>query len=154
RNVPDLPWMVLALGRPEVLEIFPDLWAGRGLVDLRLPHLPASASEELVHRILGPAAAAETVARLVERAAGNAFYLEELIRAAAGGGHDELPGTVLAMAEARIEGLEPTARRVLRAASVFGQVFSRDGAAALLGGAIAAPVLDGVLADLVARELC
>jgi tetratricopeptide (TPR) repeat protein len=154
RNVPDLPWMVLALGRPEVHTLFPDLWAGRALDELRLAHLSPDASEELVRRTLGPAVTAPTVARLVDRAAGNAFYLEELIRAAASGRDDELPATVLAMVEARIEGLDPTARRVLRAASVFGQIFSRGGAAALLGGAIAAPALAAVLSDLEARELC
>ena len=43
----------------------------------------------------------------------------------------ELPETVVAMAQARIEGLEPAARHVLRAASVFGQTFWPGGLAAL-----------------------
>ena len=41
--------------------------------------------------------------RLVERAGGNPFYLEELIRAVAEGKRDALPGTVLAMVQARLE---------------------------------------------------
>ena len=44
-----------------------------------------------------------------------------------------LEETVIAMAQARIESLEPEARHVLRAASVFGQVFWRSGVAALVG---------------------
>src|SRR5262249_26059177 len=57
----------------------------------------------------------------------------ELIRATAEN-RRELPATVIAMMAARLEELEPEARRVLRAASVFGPVFWRGGAAALLGG--------------------
>ena len=52
---------------------------------------------------------------------------------------ETLPETVLAMVEARLEALAPEARRVLRAASVFGQVFWRGGVAALLGGRRARP---------------
>ncbi|HVJ92968.1 MAG TPA: serine/threonine-protein kinase PknK, partial [Labilithrix sp.] len=46
-----------------------------------------------------------------------------------------LPATVLAMVQARLGALEPEARRVLRAASVFGQTFWRGGVIALLNGA-------------------
>ena len=79
------------------------------------------------------------ISRLVEHAAGNAFYLEELIRAVAerrdAGAKDAapLPGTVLAMVQTRLETLEPDARRVLRAASIFGETFSLAGVRALLG---------------------
>ena len=72
---------------------------------------------------------------LVERADGNAFYLEELIRAAAAGRADALPDSVLAMVQARLDAEGADGKRVLRAASVFGERFSRAGVAALLGGA-------------------
>ena len=88
-----------------------------------------------MREVLGDRGSGARVARLVERAAGNAFYLEELIRAVAEGNGDALPETVLAMVQARLERLAPEARRVLRAASVFGQAFWRGGVAALLGGA-------------------
>jgi tetratricopeptide (TPR) repeat protein len=84
--------------------------------------------------VVGTSASAELVESVVERAAGNAFYLEELIRAVVGGKAESFPETVVAMVQARLEGLEPEARRVLRAASVFGQVFWRGGVAALLRG--------------------
>ena len=63
--------------------------------------------------------------RLVPLSDGNAFYLEELIRAAAEGQRDDLPETVVAMVQARLGALDDDARRILRAASVFGEVFFR-----------------------------
>jgi tetratricopeptide (TPR) repeat protein len=134
RGLPDLPVMVLAAARPEVHETFPGLWAERGLQEVRLGPLMKSASEKLVRSILGEGAAEARVAALVERSSGNAFYLEELIRAEAEGRGHKVPETVLAMVEARLERLEPDARRLLRAASVFGQVFWRGGVIRLLGG--------------------
>jgi eukaryotic-like serine/threonine-protein kinase len=135
RELADLPILVVALARPEVREVFPRLWAERSLLEIKLGALSRRASERLVRRALGEAAAASVVDLVVSRGAGNAFYLEELIRAVAEGRGDRLPETVLAMAEARLDNLGPAARRVLRAASVFGVVFSRDGVAAVLGDA-------------------
>jgi tetratricopeptide (TPR) repeat protein len=133
RNLDDRPFMVLALARPEVHDVFPGLWALRGVQEIRLGGLTRRAAERLTRAALGAAVPPERVSQLVERAAGNAFYLEELIRAVAEGRGDALPETVLAMVEARLEGLDPEARRVLRAGSVFGQVFWRGGVEALLG---------------------
>ncbi|AUX21003.1 protein kinase [Sorangium cellulosum] len=151
RNVRDAPFMVLALGRPEVREVFPRLWAGRGVQEIELVGLSRRASERLVRQALGGDVAEEVVATLVERADGNAFFLEEQIRAAAEGRGAALPETVLAMVQARLEALDPEARRVLRAASVFGQSFRPAGVAALLGGADAE--VAGRLAELVEREV-
>jgi len=133
RNLRDRPFFVLALARPEVHELFPRLWAERGVQELRLAELTRRAAERLVRQVLGDVDA-QTIARVVERAEGNAFYLEELIRAVADGKGDDLPGTVLAMVQARLEALDARARHVLRASSVFGQVFWRAGVQALLGG--------------------
>src|SRR5262249_31927069 len=77
--------------------------------------------------------APERAATLVERSAGNAFFLEELIRFAAEGDVDALPETVLAVLEARLAALDAEARRALRAASVFGDVFWEAGVVALMG---------------------
>ncbi|WP_437319131.1 protein kinase domain-containing protein [Sorangium sp. So ce385] len=151
RNLRDAPFMVLALGRPEVREMFPKLWAGRGVQEIELTGLSRRASERLVRQALGNAAGEEVVATLVERADGNAFFLEEQIRAAADGRGAALPETVLAMVQARLEALDPEARRVLRAASVFGQSFRPAGVAALLGGADAE--VGDRLAELVEREV-
>jgi tetratricopeptide (TPR) repeat protein len=146
----DRPLTVFALARPEVLETFPRLWAGRGVTEIRLGPLTKKASERLVTEVLGARLAPPVVARIIEQAAGNAFYLEELIRAASEEVSD-LPETVLAMVHARLERLDAEWRRVLRAASVLGQVFWTSAAAALLG--TPREGLTGVLAALVEGEL-
>jgi tetratricopeptide (TPR) repeat protein len=134
RHLSARPFMVLAMGRPEVHQLFPDLWAGRGIEEIRLARLPRRAGELLVRAALGSEAPDEVTSLLLERADGNAFYLEELIRAVAEGKGAALPETVLAMVQARLEALHVEERRVLRAASVFGQAFAEGGVAALLGG--------------------
>ncbi|XXR38335.1 hypothetical protein WME90_46670 [Sorangium sp. So ce375] len=101
RELRDRPYAVLAFARPEVHEIFPRLWAERGRSELRLRELPARAAEQLVQSALGDALAPEEVSALVQRAGGNAFYLERLIRARAEGRGRALPETVLGMVEAR-----------------------------------------------------
>jgi tetratricopeptide (TPR) repeat protein len=97
------------------------------------------------------------ILRIVDRAAGNAFYLEELMRAAAESRRDDdvsLPETVLAMVQARLEAMEPEARQLLRAASVFGQVFWSGAVRALLGGELDATTAAGDwLEELVRREV-
>jgi hypothetical protein len=153
RSLKDCPFLVFALARPEVHDLFPDLWSQRAFTEIRLPELSAKASESLVRSVLGESGTAAIVAGLVQRAQGNAFYLEELIRSAAEGRGDELPGSVLAMIQARLERLEPQARQVLTAASVFGQAFWRGGVVALLGGSERAGDVDAWLSELEAREL-
>ncbi|MBX3203235.1 MAG: protein kinase [Labilithrix sp.] len=166
RALHDRPLMVLALARPEVKDLFPDLFAERGVQELRLKELSKKASERLVRQVLGERLGDDLVAQIVQTAGGNAFYLEELIRStsASAGGRPRtsdapppstaagrrsmmpvvLPETVLTMVQARLEALEPEARRVLRAASVFGQTFWRGGVVALLNGARANEVPPGM----------
>jgi eukaryotic-like serine/threonine-protein kinase len=149
-HLKERPLMVLGLGRPDVADLFPKLWEERGLSTIELAGLPRRAAERLVQETLGDAATAETVATLVERAEGNAFYLEELIRAVAQGTCAALPETVLAMVQARLEALSVEARRALRAASIFGQTFWAAGVSALVGSRDASPWLS----ELVDEELC
>ncbi|WP_437669263.1 serine/threonine-protein kinase [Sorangium sp. So ce131] len=149
RNLKDRPFMVMALGRPEVHEIFPKLWDERRGHKLRLAGISRRSSERLVRQVLGDAGSAALVATLVERADGNAFYLEEQIRAAAAGKGADLPETVLAMVQAELDALDVGARRLLRAGAIFGETFSRNGVAALVGRAEVEPLLD----ELEAREL-
>ncbi len=153
RNLKEQPLMVLAMGRPELEDLFPKLWAERGAQSIRLGELSARASAKLVREVLGSDTPQETVERLVGQAAGNAFYLEELIRAVAEGRQDGLPDTVVAMAQARLEQFDPEARRLLRAASVFGQWFWRGGVGTLLGGQPRGSALDRLLGSLDEREI-
>jgi tetratricopeptide (TPR) repeat protein len=154
RDLSKRPWMVLALARPEVFEIFPRLWADRQNVqELRLKELGRRAGERLVRQVLGDTVGSDTVERLVQQADGNAFYLEELIRAAAEGKDAALPETVLAMVETRLARLPLEARRVLRAASVFGEVCWASGVALLLGEALTPAAVAEWLAMLLEQEL-
>ncbi|HEX3474991.1 MAG TPA: protein kinase, partial [Kofleriaceae bacterium] len=147
-------WMVLALARPEVFEVFPRLWAERQNVqEIRLKELGRKAGERLVRQVLGDTVGAETIERLVRQADGNAFYLEELIRAAVEGKDTTLPETVLAMVETRIGRLAVEARRVLRAASVFGEVCWDGGVFALLGATMTTTTVGEWLALLVEQEM-
>ena len=151
RAVGDAPLMVFALARPEVNDAFPKLWSGRAMTVSRLGAISRKAAEKLVRHVLADRVTAPTVARIVELAGGNVFYLEELIRAVAAG-EGALPETVLAMVHARISALEPEARQVLRAASVFGYVFWEAGVRALVDAMIA-PHVGAWLEALHEREI-
>src|SRR6185436_10730285 len=121
--------------------------------ELRLKELGRRAGERLVRQVLGDTVGSDTVERLIQRAEGNAFYLEELIRAVAEGKDQALPETVLAMVEARLARLPFEARRVLRAASVFGEVCWESGVALLLGETITPAAVAEWLAMLVEQEV-
>ncbi|MGK4002367.1 protein kinase [Sorangium sp. So ce1036] len=153
RQLRQRPLLVLALARPGVREAFPDLWEEREATEMRLGELSRRACERIVREVLGDALPDEEVAALVDRSAGNAFFLEELVRAAAERRSGEVPETVLAMMQSRIAALEPEARRVLRAAAVLGEVFWRGALEALLGGGAQVPQLESWLLTLEKREL-
>ena len=133
RQLGDRPLMVLGLARPEVEELFPKLWADRARQDIRLGPLPKRACARLIQQVLGSKIDQATQDRMIEQSAGNALFLEELMRMVAAGKTDELPETVLAVLHARLMRLVPEARRVLRAASVFGETFWEGGLRKLLG---------------------
>ncbi len=146
--------MVLALARPEVHDALPAA-CGRSASCRRSGwrRCRAARPRSWCAARCAATSATRSSSRSSTRADGNAFYLEELIRAAADGRGESLPESVLGMVQARLDAEDPEARRVLRAASVFGERFSRAGVAALLGGeATGAPVGDWI--DLLcAREL-
>ncbi len=144
------PLLVVALARPEVHELFPQLFRERHVHELRLADLSPRAAKRLVHEVLGEGVEAGVADAIALRANGNAFYLEELIRAAAEGDAGQ-PSTVIAMIQSRLEHLEPGARRALRAASVFGSRFWVGGVASLVG--TEAIDVRATLEDLVHREL-
>lgn len=86
----------------------------RALARLRLAGLATEARVEVV----------------ATRAAGNPFFVEELSRALVDAGlrgvgaADELPATVQAVVQARLDRLDPLDREVLRAAAAFGRTVS------------------------------
>jgi tetratricopeptide (TPR) repeat protein len=148
----ELPLFVLALARPDALDMFPGLWPDHHDV-LSLREISARACERLVRQVLGKTAPDELVTRLVKRSAGNALFLEELIRAAAEGKGDRLPETVVAILQTRLTRLDAPTRRLLRAGAVFGATFWRDGVAELCGLDRASPELDANLTVAVDQEL-
>ncbi|MDB4989171.1 MAG: hypothetical protein JWN04_4349 [Myxococcaceae bacterium] len=156
RELSERPFMVLALARPEVHERFPRLWSERGVQHVHLRALSPQASARLVRQGLGEASDRTRVERVVALAEGNAFYLEELTRAVVESptaAASALPATVLAMVEVRLDKLDDDARRVLRAASVFGASFWEGGVLELLGAPWSALALQACLGRLVECEL-
>jgi len=149
----DRPLAVVAFARPDVAELFPKLWGQRHPTQVRLGPLSRKAALLLVRDVLGTSVRGESVDRVVELAAGNALYLEELIRAAGGGATHELPETVVAMVQVRLEALPQPSRMALRAASVFGTSVRRGAISSLLGGTVSDRELDTIVADLVDREI-
>lgn len=151
RQHADQPLLLVSLARPEVHELFPRLGKVFGSQELVLKGLSKRACERLIHQVLGKHVAPMLVETLLRLSDGNPLFLEELIRSAAepteppAGAPDvhaaadvsrsgtHRPYTVLAMLQARLSQLDPAARRVLRAASIFGQTFWRGGVAKLLG---------------------
>lgn len=150
RDVKDLPIVVLAFARPEVHEVFPRFLEGRNAEEIRLKPLSRRAAGELVSSMLGGLVDGDRINELVERSEGNAFFLEELIRAVADQRTDALPATILGMVEARLSALAPELRKLLRAGSIFGQVFWQNGVAELLGESES---VAEQLEDLCTREL-
>jgi hypothetical protein len=153
RSLAVAPLLVLALARTELNEAFPRLWAEHHPQEIALRPLGRRACERLVQHMLGAEATPEVVAQLAQHSAGNALYLEEIIRAYADSHDPAPPATVLAMLQARLGRLPIAQRRVLRVASVFGAAFRRSWLHALLADERAAHSIDVDLAALVDAEL-
>ena len=149
RRLSKRPLLVLALGRPEVRSRFPAMWAGCWVKWITLRPLGEPDARELVVQGLGGEVSASQVRAIVERADGNPLYLEELIRGASHG--QSCSDSVLALLDARLGAVPADLRRVLRAASVFGESFWPDAVSVLVG---ADPAwVAGALAELVERDL-
>ena len=126
--------------------------------ELPLPPLTPEASRALVDELMPAGLVGEPVKdEVVAKAEGNPLYLEELLRALLEFGGDrrrtwtitpqnaaELPPALEALLVARIDRLEPGARRLAQVASVVGREFPVSVAAAVAGSADA----DGDIAAL------
>jgi tetratricopeptide (TPR) repeat protein len=144
------PLFVVATGRGDLNERFPLLWDRRHPTQIKLAELSARSAGQLVRAML-PTIPAERVGKLVDLAAGNALFLEELVRAEAEGRGGATPGSVLAMVTSRIDSLGPELRKTLRAASVFGRTTWRGALQSLLQ--IDARALGEILGELTTREI-
>jgi class 3 adenylate cyclase len=156
-RVRDVPILLLALARPDLLLVRP-AWGG-GLpayTALSLEPLGREDASELAIRLLHRAADHQQ-ARVVDTAEGNPLFIEELAAAAVerpvAADHD-LPTTIRELVSARLDALPPEERTVLFDAAIVGKVFWR-GALERMGrsGTEVAEALDSLEArDLIRHE--
>jgi class 3 adenylate cyclase len=131
----DLPLLMIALTRPELLDRRPT-WGGgrRSYMSISLEPLSDRDTAQLVGQLL-EGCSPELVERIVRRAEGNPFFAGELIRSVAErAGADQLPDTVQATVLARLDLLAPEERRIVQLGSVFGRAFRPPGLLALEPG--------------------
>jgi class 3 adenylate cyclase len=130
------PVMLVATARPEILDHRPTWGSGtRNSTVLWLDPLPVDAVSALLEERL-PALPADLRDRIVERADGNPFFLEELVEELQERGTADLamPDTVHAVLAARIDRLPETEKAALQAGAVMGRMFSKAGVVYLLDG--------------------
>jgi class 3 adenylate cyclase len=155
-RIRDVPLMLLALARPEVLSERPG-WGGGLPAYTALPLEPLSetSARELAERLLSRAGEASKPAEAVARTAeGNPLFIEELVASLAERTTtDVLPTNIRAIVSARLDGLPAEERSVLVDAAVVGRVFWR-GALARMEERDALSALLGSLEerDLITRE--
>jgi class 3 adenylate cyclase len=147
----DLPLLMIALTRPELLDRRPG-WGGgrRNYVSISLEPLSDRDTAQLIDQLL-EGCSQELVDRIVRRAEGNPFFAGELIRSVAEqAGADQLPDTVQATVLARLDLLAPEERRLVQLGSVFGRAFRPPGLLALEPTLLR---LDEVIDRLVDKDL-
>ncbi len=150
RRVRDQPVLVLALVRSEAHPVLQRLRSLPAVQEVAVSPLSRRACERLVKQALGPHLLPSKLAGIVRLSTGNPLFLEELIRATAEGQDYQQTATVRAILQARLSQLPTLHRQVLRAASVFGEIFWRGGLVRLL--ACAAAELEAALTCLIDLE--
>jgi class 3 adenylate cyclase/tetratricopeptide (TPR) repeat protein len=136
------PLLVVALGRPELLDARP-AWRADAIL---LGPLPNDAMREALEGLV-PGLPADLLVRIISRAEGVPLYAVETVRMlldrgllsqegsryvlTGDVGELDVPETLHALAAARLDGLTARERAVLQDASVYGQSFTPAGVAAL-----------------------
>ncbi|OYU79963.1 MAG: hypothetical protein CFE45_28460, partial [Burkholderiales bacterium PBB5] len=147
----DVPMLVLALTRPTLFERHAE-WPGLAVPgrQLALSPLDRNASAQLAAELLRrlPEVPEMLAALIVDRAEGNPFYMEELVKMLIDQGalqtdgpqwvlhpdrllRSALPATLTGVLQARLDGLPGDERQALQHGSVIGQVFWDQALAAL-----------------------
>jgi class 3 adenylate cyclase len=157
--IPQTPSLALVTYRPEYRGALSRV---AGAQTIALAPLSDSETAALVSELLGSDPSVDTVVTMIaEKAAGNPFFAEEIVRdlaergvlrgnrsaykSTADAAEVSVPATLQATIAARIDRLDPAAKRTLSAAAVVGSRFGLD----LLGVLGVEPVV----ADLVAAQL-
>ncbi|MGO8940218.1 MAG: ATP-binding protein, partial [Mycobacterium sp.] len=156
--IPQTPSLVLVTYRPEYRGALSQV---AGAQTIALAPLSDSETAALVSELLGSnPSVGGVITMIAEKAAGNPFFAEEIVRDLAERGvlrgnrnayesttdvgEVSVPATLQATIAARIDRLDPAAKRTLSAAAVIGSRFSRD-LLETLG-------IDPVLQDLLSGE--
>ncbi|MEV4504664.1 ATP-binding protein [Streptomyces klenkii] len=151
-----IPLLLLCPARVDLLDLRPQWGSGKlSATSLVLGPLSDADCEALVAAHAEVSLHGETAAvqRVVEIAEGNPLFAEQLVEALTDGGSpDELPPTIQALLEARLDRLPPAERHVLEHASVVGREFAVAGLRPLEPAADGAG-LTHVLQSLVRRGL-
>ena len=152
----DLPVLLLALARPELLDSRP-AWGGGLTAYTALPLAPLNPAEaeELAELLLGQVER-ERISTLAETAEGNPLFIEQLAATVAEGSaaKGSLPTTVRGIVAARLDALPPAERSLLLDAAVVGKVFWRGVLERMRDGEEELSELLGALErrDLITRE--
>jgi hypothetical protein len=161
--IPQTPSLVLSTFRPEYEGALARV---HGAQTIALAPLSDSETAALVAGLTGPDPSVDALAqKIAERAAGNPFFAEEIVRdlaergvlrgepggyiSAAEVGEVSVPVTLQATIAARIDRLDPVAKRTLSAAAVLGARFTLDlltalGVDAVVDNLLAAQLIDQV----------
>ena len=145
RSLRGAPVLIVAVARPELLEIRP-AWGG-GIARagaIELAPLGPQESEDLAAALMDGDVPPAQRALVLERAEGNPLFLEEIARMLIDD-HvlERIPDSVQALIAARIDRLDPDVKRLLQSAALIGRVFWRGALDRL------APDLDvGALLDI------
>jgi class 3 adenylate cyclase len=164
--VRDLPVYVLVFARPELGQARPGFGAGRNrstltldpldaasmdrLVDALVPDMPDAARSKITRQAQGiPLFAVETVRSLIDRDV--VQPVEGVYRLTGDVGELAVPDSLHALLAARLDALDPGARRLVADAAVLGTTFPAEALIAVSGRD--EPSVRAELADLVRREV-
>ncbi len=164
--VRDLPVYVLVFARPELGQARPGFGAGRNrstltldpldtasmdlLVDALVPGMPPAARSKITRQAQGiPLFAVETVRSLIDRDI--VQPVEGVYRLTSDVGELAVPDSLHALLAARLDALDPGARRLVADAAVLGTTFPAEALIAV--SERDEPSVRATLADLVRREV-
>jgi class 3 adenylate cyclase/predicted ATPase len=164
--VRDLPIYVLVFARPELSQARPGFGAGRNRITLTLDPLDAASMDELVDALVSgmppearakitaqaqgiPLFAVETVRALIDRDI--VQPVEGVYRLVGDVGELAVPDSLHALLAARLDALDPQARRLVSDAAVLGITFPAESLIAVSGQD--ETTVRSALAELVRREV-
>jgi class 3 adenylate cyclase/tetratricopeptide (TPR) repeat protein len=160
----DAPMLVLCLARPELAERWPAWTTRSGALLHSLEPLPRDRAALLLDSLCKGGGLHPAIREsILERAGGNPFFIEELVRLMLDEGGlpassdtadlaDTVPGTVQALVSARLDTLPQETKRIAQTAAVIGDEFW-DGALEGLEPDLGEEAVEGALRGLIEREM-